>query len=178
MTNWVDRIRCARPDEAAAFVEATGVDALAVAVGTSHAMTERTTALDLDLIMELRASVDVPLVLHGSSGVPDHELVRAVRAGMTKINIATHLNVVFTETVRAVLADDPGLVDSRKYLAPARAAVAADSPAAPPPTTTTSGCPASPGPWPWSSVTDPGRRPRRTGIQSAVMGRSSHPRGS
>lgn len=113
-----------RPDEAAAFVAATGVDALAVAVGTSHAMTVRTTALDLELIMELRARVEVPLVLHGSSGVPDHEILRAVQAGMTKINIATHLNVVFTETVRAVLSARPDLVDSRKYLGPARDAVA------------------------------------------------------
>ncbi|WP_375423462.1 ketose-bisphosphate aldolase [uncultured Friedmanniella sp.] len=112
-----------RPDEAAAFVAVTGVDALAVAVGTSHAMTERTTSLDLDLIMEIRASVDVPLVLHGSSGVPDHEIVRAVRAGMTKINIATHLNVVFTDRVRQLLLAHPALVDSRKYLGPARDAV-------------------------------------------------------
>lgn len=115
-----------RPEEAAAFVAATGVDALAVAVGTSHAMTERTAALDLDLIMELRASVDVPLVLHGSSGVPDHEIVRAVQAGMTKINIATHLNHVFTDRVREVLAADRQLVDSRTYLGPARDAVATE----------------------------------------------------
>ena len=88
------------PAEAARFVAATGVDALAVAVGTSHAMTDRTAALDLDLIARLRAAVPVPLVLHGSSGVPDAELARAVRAGMTKVNIATHLNKVFTAAVR------------------------------------------------------------------------------
>ncbi len=88
------------PEEARAFVEATGVDALAVAVGTSHAMTERHVALDLELISALRAAVPVPLVLHGSSGVPDHELVRAVGAGMVKINIATQLNHVFTNSVR------------------------------------------------------------------------------
>ena len=115
-----------RPDEAAAFVATTGVDALAVAVGTSHAMTERHAALDLELITEIRACVEVPLVLHGSSGVADHDLVRAVRAGMTKINIATHLNAVFTHEVRAVLTDQPGLVDSRNYLGPARDAMAAE----------------------------------------------------
>jgi fructose-bisphosphate aldolase class II len=92
-----------RPEEAKAFVEATGVDALAVAVGTSHAMTERHVALDLGLIRALRTAVSVRLVLHGSSGVPDEELVRAVKAGMTKINIATHLNHVFTDSVRATL---------------------------------------------------------------------------
>jgi fructose-bisphosphate aldolase, class II len=116
-----------RPDEAADFAEATGVDALAVAVGSSHAMTERHVALDLELINALRAAVPVPLVLHGSSGVPDEELVRAVKSGMTKINIATHLNHVFTHSVRATLAANPDMVDSRRYLGPAREAVAAES---------------------------------------------------
>ncbi|WP_433333429.1 class II fructose-bisphosphate aldolase [Spirillospora sp. CA-294931] len=115
-----------RPDEAAAYVAATGVDALAVAVGSSHAMLTRDAVLDLDLIAELRAAVPVPLVLHGSSGVPDATLTAAVERGMTKINIATHLNKVFTAQVRKALEDDPKLVDSRKYLAPARTAVAAE----------------------------------------------------
>jgi fructose-bisphosphate aldolase, class II len=115
------------PEEARAFVEATGLDALAVAVGTSHAMTERHVALDLELISALRAAVPVPLVLHGSSGVPDQELVRAVKAGMTKINIATHLNHVFTNSVREVLAANPAMVDSRRYLGPARDAVASEA---------------------------------------------------
>ena len=116
-----------RPDEAGAFVDATGVDALAVAVGSSHAMTERHAVLDLELISALRAAVPVPLVLHGSSGVPDEELVRAVKAGMTKINIATHLNQVFTNSVRGTLAASPSMVDSRRYLGPARDAVAAEA---------------------------------------------------
>jgi fructose-bisphosphate aldolase, class II len=115
------------PGEAQAFVEATGVDALGVAVGTSHAMTERSVALDLELIGALKAAVPVPLVLHGSSGVPDEELVRAVEAGMTKINIATHLNKVFTESVRATLVANPGMVDSRRYLGPARDSVAIEA---------------------------------------------------
>jgi fructose-bisphosphate aldolase class II len=115
-----------RPDEALAFAEATGVDALAVAVGSSHAMTERTAELDFELIGALRAAVPVPLVLHGSSGVADADLTRAVEAGMTKVNIATHLNNVFTATVRQVLADQPNLVDTRKYLGPARTAVATE----------------------------------------------------
>lgn len=115
-----------RPDEALAFAEATGVDALAVAVGSSHAMTERTAELDFELIGALRAAVPVPLVLHGSSGVADADLTRAVEAGMTKVNIATHLNNVFTATVRQVLADQPNLVDTRKYLGPARTAVASE----------------------------------------------------
>lgn len=112
------------PADAAAFVAATGVDALAVAVGSSHAMTSRTAELDLALIGALREAVDVPLVLHGSSGVPDEEIVRAITAGITKVNIATHLNVVFTDVVRRLLTADSGLVDSRKYLGPARDTVA------------------------------------------------------
>jgi fructose-bisphosphate aldolase class II len=112
------------PEEAARFVAATGVDALAVAVGTSHAMTDRTAAVDLDLIARLRDAVPVPLVLHGSSGVPDADLTRAVAAGIAKVNIATHLNKVFTEAVRGYLAGNPAVVDTRKYLAPGRDAVA------------------------------------------------------
>jgi fructose-bisphosphate aldolase, class II len=115
-----------RPDEAAAFVAATGVDALAVAVGSSHAMLTRDAVLDLDLIARLRSAVPVPLVLHGSSGVPDRMLSAAVRAGLTKINIATQLNKVFTAAVRDRLALDPAVVDPRRYLQTGRAAVAAE----------------------------------------------------
>jgi fructose-bisphosphate aldolase, class II len=113
------------PREAAAYVTATGIDALAVAVGSSHAMLTRTASLDHELIARLRDAVPVPLVLHGSSGVPDDELVRAVRAGMVKVNIGTALNTAFTGAVRAALADRPDLVDPRKYIAPARDAMAA-----------------------------------------------------
>jgi fructose-bisphosphate aldolase class II len=115
-----------RPDEAAHYVEATGVDSLAVAVGSSHAMVTRDAALDDELIARLAAQVPVPLVLHGSSGVPDEGLVSAVAAGMTKINIATHLNASMTQAVREALEADPRLVDPRKYLGPGRQAVAAE----------------------------------------------------
>jgi fructose-bisphosphate aldolase class II len=111
------------PAQARVFVRDTGVDALAVAVGSSHAMTQRTAELDLILISRLRDALTVPLVLHGSSGVPDEEIRRAVAAGMTKINISTHLVSVFTSAVRETLGADPDLVDSRKYLGPAREAV-------------------------------------------------------
>lgn len=115
------------PAEAAAFVAATTVDALAVAVGSSHAMLTRTAALDFDLISRLRAKVPVPLVLHGSSGVPDDDLTTAIDAGMTKINIATHLNKTFTQAVRDFLATNPSTVDTRKYFAAGREAVAAEA---------------------------------------------------
>jgi len=112
------------PDQAAAYVAATGVDALAVAVGSSHAMHTRTARLDHALIARLRAAVPVPLVLHGSSGVPDEELVTAVRSGMVKINIGTALNHAFTGAVRDALDGDAALVDPRRYLASARTAMA------------------------------------------------------
>jgi fructose-bisphosphate aldolase, class II len=108
------------PGEAAAYVEATGVDGLAVAVGSSHAMVERNAVLDNELISRLREAVAVPLVLHGSSGVPDEELRRAVQHGMVKINVGTALNIAFTATVREFLATDTKTVDPRKYIAPAR----------------------------------------------------------
>ena len=110
--------------EALTFVRDTGVDALAVAVGSSHAMTTRTAALDHALIAELAEALPVPLVLHGSSGVPDEELARAVTAGMRKINIGTALNIAYTHGVRQFLDRDPKTVDPRKYLADARTEMA------------------------------------------------------
>ncbi|HEX5190466.1 MAG TPA: class II fructose-bisphosphate aldolase [Streptosporangiaceae bacterium] len=115
-----------RPEEAAAYVSATGVDALAVAVGTSHAMLTRDAVLDFDLIGRIRTQVQAPLVLHGSSGVSDVALGKAILAGMTKINIATQLNKVYTAAVRDRLAADERLVDPRKYGAAGRDAVAAE----------------------------------------------------
>ncbi|GLU89219.1 class II fructose-bisphosphate aldolase [Agromyces sp. NBRC 114283] len=115
------------PAEAVAFVEATGVDALAVAVGSSHAMTDRTAALDLELIARLHEALPVPLVLHGSSGVADAEIARAIAAGMTKINVSTHLNGHFTRAVREFLAARPDIVDSRKYVREGREAVAVEA---------------------------------------------------
>ena len=111
------------PNEAKDFIEQTNADLLAVAVGSSHAMITRDAKLDFQLINDLAAAVPVPLVLHGSSGVSDLDIQEAIRSGMKKINIATHLNNVFTASVRATLDADPKLVDTRKYLKPAREAV-------------------------------------------------------
>jgi fructose-bisphosphate aldolase class II len=109
------------PGQAAAYVAATNVDALAVAVGSSHQMLDRTARLDFALIEELREAVPVPLVLHGSSGVPDADIARAIAAGITKVNVATLLNERFTRAVRASLGDS---VDPRRYLGPGREAIA------------------------------------------------------
>jgi fructose-bisphosphate aldolase class II len=112
------------PDEARAFVAASGVDALAVAIGSAHAMTSRTAALDHALLGRLAGALDVPLVLHGSSGVPDGELAAAVAGGIAKVNIGTALNVALTGAVREFLAVRPDAVDPRAYLAAGREAMA------------------------------------------------------
>ncbi|MFD5885483.1 class II fructose-bisphosphate aldolase [Streptomyces sp. NPDC060334] len=109
------------PDEARRFVADSGVDALAVAVGNTHAMTSRTAALDHGLLARLTKAVDVPLVLHGSSGLPDSELAAAVAGGIRKVNIGTALNVAMTEAIRTHLTP----ADPRPYLTAARTAMAA-----------------------------------------------------
>lgn len=112
------------PAEAAQFVHDTGVNALAVAVGSSHAMVEKTAYLDQELIQRLHAAVPVPLVLHGSSGVPDASIAEAARNGMVKINIGTALNIAYTSAIREWLAENPAAVDPRKYAVRARRSVA------------------------------------------------------
>ncbi len=107
------------PDEAARYVAETDVDALAVAVGSSHAMTDRTASLDLELVARLRRVVPVPLVLHGSSGVSDDGLRAAVAAGLVKINVGTQLNIAYTAAVRAGVDASTG-PDPRPWLAEAR----------------------------------------------------------
>ena len=112
------------PAEAASFAEATGVDGLAVAVGSSHAMTRRDAELDVELIRRLAAAVPAPLVLHGSSGVSDDQLRRATEAGIRKVNVGTALNVAYTGALRESLAANPTANDPRRALADARAAIA------------------------------------------------------
>ncbi|MFJ5273095.1 ketose-bisphosphate aldolase [Streptomyces sp. NPDC088358] len=112
------------PAEARAFVTDSGVDALAVAIGSSHAMTTRTATLDHDRLERLAAALDVPLVLHGSSGVPDDELTAAVAGGIAKVNIGTALNIAMTGAIRAYLAGRPEAVDSRTYLSVGRESMA------------------------------------------------------
>ncbi|MFJ7265190.1 ketose-bisphosphate aldolase [Streptomyces sp. NPDC099050] len=109
------------PDEARRFVADSGVDALAVAIGSSHAMTSRTATLDHLLLGRLAKTVEVPLVLHGSSGLPDTELAAAVAGGIRKVNIGTALNVAMTEAIRTHLTP----ADPRPYLTAAREAMTA-----------------------------------------------------
>ena len=87
-------------------------------------MVEKTAYLDQELIQRIRAAVPVPLVLHGSSGVPDASIAEAARNGMVKINIGTALNIAYTGAIRKWLAKNPTAVDPRKYAAKARESVA------------------------------------------------------
>ncbi|KUN88931.1 fructose-bisphosphate aldolase [Streptomyces bungoensis] len=112
------------PAQARDFVAATGVDALAVAIGSAHAMTTRTATLDHGLLRRLAAALPVPLVLHGSSGVPDEGLVAAVAGGISKVNVGTALNAAMTGAVREFLEAHPEAVDTRTYLGVGREAMA------------------------------------------------------
>ena len=115
------------PTQARLFVVATGVDALAVAIGTQHRMTSRDATIDLALLEHLHEVVSCPLVLHGSSGVSDEDLRKAVKGGIRKVNLATHLNVVFTEAIRCFLTEHHDAVDPRHYVSAGRTALSTEA---------------------------------------------------
>ena len=112
------------PEEARIFVEETGVDSLAIAVGTAHGVYKGEPKVDIDRIKEIDRVVSVPLVLHGSSGVPYDPLEKAVGAGIRKINIDTDIRASFAGSVKAFVTENPDEIDPRKILKPARAAMA------------------------------------------------------
>lgn len=111
------------PADVPMFVERTGVDALAISVGSAHGGLEKGTHLDLARIDAIHRASSVPLVLHGSSGVTDEDIRQAIQLGVCKVNTATLLNQAFTDAVRSYLAGAPDAVDPRSYLAPAREVV-------------------------------------------------------
>lgn len=117
-------IALTQPDEALQFVEATGIDTLAVALGSVHGLKTKQISLDLERLKIIRECVSVPLVLHGSSGVSDKDIKQGVAMGLCKVNVATQLNQAFTGAVRDVLSKDRELVDLRKYLVEGRTAQA------------------------------------------------------
>ncbi|MCC7307066.1 MAG: class II fructose-bisphosphate aldolase [Acidobacteria bacterium] len=112
-----------RPEDAKAFVEGTGVDALAVAIGTAHGFYKGEVKLDLPRLREIREVVgDVSLVLHGGSGVPDELMREAIRCGIAKINFGTELKNAFTLAVKKSLVESDD-IDLRRTFAPAIKAV-------------------------------------------------------
>lgn len=108
------------PQEAKHFAEATGVDALAVAIGTAHGQYKGVPKLDFERLEAIKRLVPVPIVLHGSSGVPDDALRRAVQLGVRKINIDTNIREAFVAGVKSALEADPDQIDPRQILGPAR----------------------------------------------------------
>jgi len=111
-----------KPDEAKTFVEQTGIDSLAVAVGTIHGCKEEIAKLDIPRIEAIRDLTGIPLVLHGASGASDEEVRKAIMAGVCKINIDTRIRQAFTKALREVLARNPDEIDPRKVLGPAKLA--------------------------------------------------------
>ncbi|HET9914314.1 MAG TPA: class II fructose-bisphosphate aldolase [Anaerolineales bacterium] len=115
-------IALTQPDEAAQFVEATGIDTLAVALGSVHGLKTKQISIDLECLAAIRSRVSIPLVLHGSSGVSDNDIKQGIGMGLSKVNVATQLNQAFTEAIREVLNQNSEVVDPRKYLVPGRTA--------------------------------------------------------
>ena len=103
------------PEEAKIFVEKTGVDYLAIGVGTAHGVYKGIPKVNTDLIATIHDMVDVPLVLHGTSGVPDEQVITAVKNGICKVNYATDLRIAFTRGAKEFMAEHPEAFDPKKY---------------------------------------------------------------
>ncbi|MBU3874434.1 tagatose-bisphosphate aldolase subunit GatY [Faecalicatena sp. AGMB00832] len=111
------------PEKARIFAERTGIDYLAVAIGTAHGVYKGEPHLDLERLSEIRSLVTVPLVLHGTSGVLDDVVKECIRRGICKVNYATDLRIAFTKGVTKYLSEHPDAIDPKKYGAAGRKAV-------------------------------------------------------
>ena len=111
------------PDDAVKFVEATGIDTLAVAIGTAHGLYKGTPKLDFDRLTAIRSKVSLPLVLHGASDVPDELVKKAISLGICKVNVATDLKIPFSNAIKEFFQAHPEANDPRKYLTPAKEAM-------------------------------------------------------
>ena len=111
------------PDDAVDFVNKTGVDSLAVAIGTAHGLYKGEPKLDFERLKEIRSKVSVPLVLHGASNVPDELVKKAISLGICKVNVATDLKIPFSDAVKEFFKENPDANDPRKYMAPGKKAM-------------------------------------------------------
>ena len=111
------------PKQAKEFVEKTGIDSLAVAIGTAHGLYEGEAKLDFDRLKEIRDMVDVPLVLHGASDVSDELVKKAISLGICKVNVATDLKIPFSDAVKKYFIENPDANDPRKYMTPGKEAM-------------------------------------------------------
>ena len=103
------------PQDAVKFVQETGINSLAVAIGTAHGVYKGEPKLDVDRLSEIRKLVDIPLVLHGASGVPDDTVRECIRRGISKVNFATELRIAYSNGVKKFLQDNPNAFDPKKY---------------------------------------------------------------
>ncbi|MCC3865904.1 class II fructose-1,6-bisphosphate aldolase [Terrisporobacter petrolearius] len=103
------------PLEAREFVRRTGADSLAISIGTAHGVYKGEPKLDLNRLSQIREVVDIPLVLHGTSGVPDEIVTECVNRGICKVNYATDLRIAFTKGVKKVLEENSDTIDPKKY---------------------------------------------------------------
>jgi len=111
------------PKEAKEFVELTNVDSLAVAIGTAHGAYKGEPKLDFERLSKIKEVADVPLVLHGASGVPDKSIREVIKRGIVKVNIATELKIAFSDAIRTYFTNNPKENDPRKYMKAGRKAV-------------------------------------------------------
>jgi len=103
------------PGDAVEFVRRTGIDSLAIAIGTAHGLYKVQPKLDLDRLSEIKKSVDIPLVLHGATGLSDDIIKECVKRGINKINFATELRQIYTNAVREKLNSDGNIIDVKIY---------------------------------------------------------------
>lgn len=108
------------PREAEIFVKETGVDALAIAIGTAHGQYIGEPKLDFERLEKIKKLVNTPVVLHGSSGVPDAAITKAISLGIRKVNIDTNIREAFVARIRQEIGKNPGEIDPRKLLGPGR----------------------------------------------------------
>lgn len=111
------------PEQAGKFVELTGIDSLAVAIGTAHGLYKGEPKIDFDRLDEIRSMVSIPLVLHGASDIPDTMVKRTIELGICKVNIATDLKIPFSNAVKQYFTENPDANDPRKYMTPGKDAM-------------------------------------------------------
>ncbi|HCM9553527.1 TPA: tagatose bisphosphate family class II aldolase [Enterobacter kobei] len=111
------------PQQAREYVELTGIDSLAVAIGTAHGLYKATPRLDFERLAEIRNLVDIPLVLHGASGLSTEDIRKAISLGICKVNVATELKIAFSNALKTYLASYPDASDPRHYMVPAKSAM-------------------------------------------------------
>ena len=111
------------PEQAREYVERTGIDSLAIAIGTAHGLYKGKAKLDLERLKEIRAIVNIPLVLHGASDVPDELVKKVIELGICKVNVATDLKIPFSDAVKEYFIKNPTANDPRKYMTPGKEAM-------------------------------------------------------